>query len=157
MTKLIRLLLPIVIAIVLGPLFAGLAVCLFTAAIAIFNQTDGLGMVETIQVLVSMFAFYIAVAYMAGWQIALLAGVLVSIWMIRRPPTAFVAIAAAVIATSGYMAIGAVGILGPEELTNARSNYWFTLVLAVIAATGCWLLTRRFVRTKGDVDLVDRA
>jgi hypothetical protein len=140
---------PIVIAIVLGPLIAGLAVCLFTTIVAIFNQTDALGFVDLLRVLVPMFGFYIAVAYMAGWQIALLAGLLVSIWMIWRPPTLFVAMAAAVIATSGYMAVGAVGLLGPEELINARSNFLFTLVLAVIAAAVCWVLTRRFVTAPG--------
>lgn len=147
--KPVRLLMPIVIAMVLGPLIAGLVVCLFTAAVAMFNQTDALGIVDYFRVLVPMFGIYIAVAYMAGWQIALLGGVLVSVWMIWRPPTVFVAIAAAVIATSGYMAVGAVGLLGPEELTNARSNFLFTLVLAVIAAVVCWALTSRFVTASG--------
>jgi hypothetical protein len=146
MTKIIRFLMPIVIAVVLGPLVAGLAVSIFAFGTSIFNNTDSLLMVD----LFKMSGVYIVFAYFLGSAIAVLAGILVSIWMIWRPPTVFVAIAAAVIATSGYMAVGAVGLLGPEELTNARSNFLFTMVLAVIAATGCWLLSRRFIRAKGD-------
>ena len=138
---------PIVIAIVLGPLIAGLAVCLLAVGTNVLDQTGSLAIVE----LFPMFGVYIAFAYITGGVIAFLAGALVSIWMIWRQPSAVVAVAAAVIATSGYMAVGAVGLLGPEELTNARSNFLFTLVLAVIAAAGCWALTRRFVTASGAV------
>ena len=53
---------------------------------------------------------------------------------------------AAVVATGVYMGVGALGYLGPVEFNNARNNFLFTLALAVIAAFGCWLLTRRFAR-----------
>ena len=141
MTKLIRFLMPIVIAVALGPLIAGLAVSIFAFGTSIFNNTGSLLMADHFK----MSGVYIAFAYILGSAIAVLAGVLVSIWMIWRPPNAIVVIAAAVIATCGYMGVGALG-LGSAEWTNARSNFLFTLVLAVIAAAGCWFLTRRFVK-----------
>ena len=141
MTKLIRFLMPIVIAVALGPLIAGLAVSIFAFGTNIFNDT-GLLVAD----LFEMSGVYIIFAYYLGSAIAVLAGILVSIWMIWRVPNVIVVIAAAVIATCSYMAVGALGFLGSEELTNARSNFLFTLVLAVIAAAGCWFLTRRFVK-----------
>jgi len=74
---------------------------------------------------------------------------LVSIWMVWRQPNTVVVVAAAVIATCGYIGIGALGYLGLAEMTNARNNFLFTLVLAQIAALGCWLLTRRWAGTPG--------
>ena len=142
MTKLIRFLMPIVIAVALGPLIAGLAVSIFAFGTSIFDNTGSLPMAGIFK----MSGFYIVFAYFLGSAIAVLAGILVSIWMFWRPPNAIVVIVAAVIATCGYMAVGALGFLGSEELTNARSNFLFTLVLAVIAAAGCWFLTRRFVK-----------
>jgi hypothetical protein len=76
----------------------------------------------------------------------LLAGILVAIWMISRPPSLIVVIAAAVIATAVYLGLGALGLLGPVEFANARSNALLFFALAVIAATGCWLLMRRFAQ-----------
>jgi hypothetical protein len=143
MNKVVRFLMPIVIAVVLGPLIAGLAVCLLLVVTNIFDPSAALPMAD----LFKMFGVYIIFAYLGGSAIALLAGILVSIWMIWRPPSAIVVIAAAVIATAVYMGVGALGSLGMTEWSNARSNFLFTLVLAVIAATVCWLLTRRYART----------
>ena len=67
--------------------------------------------------------------------------------MIRRPPSALVVNAAAVIATIVFMAVAATGILGPVEETNGRSNLLFMLVGAVFAANVCWFVMRRFLRT----------
>jgi hypothetical protein len=134
----IRLLMPIVIAVALGPLIAGLAVTLFAVVISVF---DGSG-VMSLSDLKELSVFYIIFAYVIGGAIALLAGILVSIWMIWYPPSAIVVTAAAVIATVVYMVIGALGVLGPVD-----SSFLFTLVFAVIAANGCWLVMRRFART----------
>jgi hypothetical protein len=144
MARLIRLFVPVVIAVMLGPLIAGLAVCILALATNIFEYTGSLPVAD----LFKMFGIYIIFAYLAGGVIALLAGIFVSIWMIWRPPSAIVVVAAAVIATSGYVAAGALGCLGLAERTNACSNFLFTLVLAVLAAAGCWLLARRFLRTE---------
>ena len=142
MINLIRFLMPIVIAVALGPLIAGLAISIFAFGTSIFNNTGSLLMAD----LFTMSGVYIAFAYILGSAIAVLAGILVSIWMIWRPPNAIVVIAAAVIATCGYMGVGALGLGSAEWTNNARSNFLFTLVLAVSAAAGCWFLTRRFVR-----------
>jgi hypothetical protein len=82
-----------------------------------------------------------------GGAIALLAGILAALWMISRPPSLIVVVAAAMIATAVYLGLGALGLLGPVEFTNARGNFLPIFALAVIAATGCWLLTRRFAKT----------
>ena len=140
MPRAIRLLMPVVIAVVLGPLIAGLAVCLLAIANSLFNQTGWLSIAD----MFTMFGVYIVFAYMLGSQIALLAGILVAIWMISRPPSLVVVVAAAVIATAVFLGLSALGVLGLVELTNARSNFVLIPALAVIAAVGCWLLTRRF-------------
>jgi hypothetical protein len=143
MRKFVKLVAPIVIAVVLGPLIAGLAVCVLAVGVNLYDHTEGLPVTD----LFGLFKLYIIFAYLMGGVIALLAGILVSVWMIWRPPSAIVVIAAAVIATCSFLGVGALGFLGPVEFTNARSNFLFILALAVIAAGGCWLLTRRFVRT----------
>jgi hypothetical protein len=135
--KIVRLLAPIAIAVVLGPLIAGLAVTLFAVVHSVLYDTGGLSLAD----LKELAVFYIIFAYVIGGAIALLAGILVSIWMIWYPPGAIVATAAAVIATIVYMGIGALGVLWPVD-----SSFLFTLVFAVIAANGCWLLMRRFAR-----------
>ena len=145
MTRIIRFLAPIVIAIVLGPLIAGLALSLLAVG---KNLVDLVGDAGTLPIalLFPWFGIYIIFAYIYGGAIAFLAGLLVSIWMLWRPPSGMIVTAAAAIATIGYLSVAALGFLGAEELTNARSNFWLTLVLAVIAAAGCWLLTRRLLR-----------
>ena len=153
-----RFLMPVLIAVGLGPLTGGLAAGLLAVGTSILdhmglvigtfplpcNCDATLAMADVFELL----AIYIVSAYLLGGVIALLAGLLVSIWMIWRPPSAFVVVAAAVIATAVYMGIGAFGLLGPAAWSNARGNFLYTLVLAVIAvisALVCWLLARRFL------------
>jgi hypothetical protein len=133
------LLAPVAIAVVLGPLVAGVAIGLFAAAVEMFS-TASLSIADHADLLL----FYSIMAYFIGWPVALLAGVLVSLWMIRRPPSGLVVNATAVIATAVFMGVAATGVLGPVEETNGRSNFLFTLVAAVVAANVCWLLMRRF-------------
>jgi len=136
----VTLLAPIVVAVVLGPLVAGVAVGLFAAVSSLFDQLASFSFSDdgVLLVLDVVFAYYI------GWPIALLAGILVSLWMMRGRPSALVANAAAVIATAGFMGVAATGVLGPVEQFNGRNNFLFTLAAAIVAANGCWLLTRRF-------------
>jgi hypothetical protein len=141
MTRPVRFLIPIVIAVVLGPLIASLAFWVFAIAGSLFNPSASLPIAD----LFKMLGVYIVFAYVFGGAIALLAGILVSIWTISRPPTLIVVIAAAVVATAIYLGLGALGFMGPAEVTNARANFLLIFALAVIAAIGCWLLMRRFV------------
>jgi hypothetical protein len=60
MTKPARLLMPIVIAGVLGPLIAGLMFCLLAVFTFMFDQTGGLPVAD----LLKMFGVYIIVAYL---------------------------------------------------------------------------------------------
>jgi hypothetical protein len=142
--RVVRFLIPILVAVVLGPLVAGLAVSLFAAANNVFGDTAGaLSLLD----LFALSGVYILFAYILGGVIALIAGLLVAVWMIWRPPSALVANAAAVAATALFMSVGATGTLGPVLETDGRSNFLFTLLLAVIAANACWLLMRRFAPT----------
>ena len=142
MNKLIRFLMPMIVAVALGPLIAGIAVTVLALAINVVDRTAATPIGDVL----AMSVLYITVAYIGGAAIALLAGLLVSIWMIWRAPNFLVVVAAAIVATAVYMSAGALGLLGVVEFTNARSNFQFTLVFAVIAAAGCWLLMRRYVR-----------
>ena len=141
MNKLVRFLMPIIIAVVLGPLIAGLAVGLLAVVTGGFAHSA-----EPIADVFKMSGVYIFFSYYIGGPVAFLAGLFVSIWMISRPPSLLVVIGAAVLATILFMGVAALGILGPVWDTHAHSNFLFTLVLAIIAAAGCWLLTRRFAR-----------
>src|SRR5476651_1365696 len=69
MTKPVRFLIPIVIAVVLGPLIAGLAVCLLAIGTSIFDHTGSLPIAD----LFPMFGVYIVFAYLNGGVVALLA------------------------------------------------------------------------------------
>jgi hypothetical protein len=130
-----RLLMPVAIAVALGPLIAGLAVCLLAIATNLFDPTISLPMGDWF----TMLGIYIAVAYLEGGIIALLAGIMVSIWTIWRPPGLIVVTAAAAIATALYY--GAINLFGAIALAQ---NFVFTLIVAVIAASVCWLLFRRY-------------
>ena len=97
--------------------------------------------------LLVMFGIYIIFAYFEGGPIALLAGLLVSIWMIRRPPGFIVAIVAAVAAVGLYRLAADIGWLSPSGGSLVVNNLALTLAVSVVAAGVCWLLMRRFAAT----------
>jgi len=140
MNQLLRFAAPVVIAVVLGPLIPGLALAAFVTVANLFDQSGSLGDAATMGI------FYLIFAYVIGGPIALLGGLLVSVWMIWRPPSAIVVIAAAVVATALWLGVGALGALGPVLYTNAHANFLFILSFAIVAAIGCWLLTRWLAR-----------
>ena len=134
-----RFLIPIVIAVVLGPLVAGLAVCIFALSYSVFDQSSG-----PLADLFPLLWVYIMFAYIEGGPVALLAGILVSIWMIWRPPSLAVAIVAAIAAIGlCYLADG-IGMFNPVGGPLVSNNLGLMLVFSVMAASICWLLTRRF-------------
>ena len=139
----IRLLMPIVVAVVLGPLVAGLIFCVLAVSTNLVDQTGGLPIADIFK----MFGVYVIFAYLEGGALALLAGLLVSIWMIRHPPGFVVAVVAALASVGLYRLAAEIGILSPSGANLVRNNLALTLVLAVISASVCWLLTRRFVST----------
>ena len=140
MNAVLRFVLPVAIAVVLGPLIAGLALGAFAIVWSFFDHT------VSVHDAIGLGTSYLIFAYAIGSPIALLGGLLVSVWMIWRQPNAIVVFAGAVIATAAWLGIGALGILGPVLYANARANFLFILSFAIIAAAGCWLLTRRFAR-----------
>ncbi len=103
------LLMPIVVAGVLGPLVAGLIFCLLALYTYVVDPTG-----TSVADLLTMSGIYIAFAYFEGGPIALLAGLLVSIWMIRRPPGLVVAVAAAIIAVGLFRLAAQIGLLSPS-------------------------------------------
>jgi hypothetical protein len=139
MKKLFRFLMPIVIAVVLGPLLAGLIVCLFALSLYFFGYDNG-----PLAELFSMFWVYIMFAYFEGGPVALVAGLLVSIWMIWRRPGLLVVIVAAIAAIGlCYLADG-FGMFNPIGGPLVSNNLGLMLVLSVMGASVCWFLTRRF-------------
>ncbi len=137
----VRFLAPIVVAAVIGPLAVTVPLWLANFASDLLNPgSSSLGDAG------GFLVFLIIMTYFIGWPIAVLAGLLVSLWMIRRPPSTLVVNAAAVIATAIFMGVAATGVLGPVEETNGRSNFWFTLVAAVFAANVCWFAMVRSLR-----------
>jgi hypothetical protein len=143
----LRFLAPIAIAVVVGPLVVSLSLWTFDVAKELFDPASSVSLADERGALV----FVVIMAYFIGAPIAFIAGLLVSLWMIRRPPSALAVNGAAVVATVGFMVVAATGVLGPVEETNGRSNMVFMLVAAVFAANVCWFLTRRFALLKARV------
>jgi hypothetical protein len=137
MKKAMRLLMPIVVAGGLGPLVGGLAFCLFAAVLAVIDPTPG----APISDLFGIFALYIVFAYVLGWPIALLAGLLMSIWMMVRPPSLVAAIAATVAAVGLLWLADAANLMGPVP-NLAHGMLALTLGVSAVAAIVCWLLLR---------------
>jgi MFS family permease len=123
MKTVVRLLMPIVIAVVLGPLIAGLAVCLLAVVTNIFDAAGATPAAD----LVGMFVIYILFTYVGGAPIALLAGVLVSIWMIWRPPGLLVAVVAAIAAIGIFRLTAETEWLSSGAGATVRNNLWPTL------------------------------
>ncbi|HLH91498.1 MAG TPA: hypothetical protein VKX28_23860 [Xanthobacteraceae bacterium] len=136
MKRLLRFLLPIIFAVVLGPFFAGLAVCLYAASQWILDPGP-------IAELLGLSMLYMMFAYVLGWPIALVGGLLMSIWMIFRAPGIVGVLAAAVAAVGLLWLAAAADLMGP--LPNlAYGMVWLTLAVSVVAALACWLVTRPF-------------
>jgi len=139
MKRPLRFLTPIVVAGVLGPLAGGLAVCVLVAGTYLADWPLG-----PIADLFGAFLLYMVFAYVLGWPIALLAGLLMSIWMSFRAPGIIPAVAAAVGAVGLLWLAAAANLLGP--LPNlAFGTFFFTLGASVAAAILCWLVVRPFV------------
>jgi len=140
MKRLARFLIPVMIAVTLGPLIGGLVFCLLAVYTNLFDQTGGMPIAD----LFGMFGIYIIFAYIIGGPIALVAGILVSIWMIWRPPYFPVVVVAAIMAIGLGMLADEIGMFRVPLVSN---NLWLMTALGVIAASLCWLLTRPFWRT----------
>jgi hypothetical protein len=146
----VRRLLPVAIAVVLGPLVAGLIVfaCYFGIMIADrANWPPGVG--EALLLVAKMFVLIIAIAYFGGALVALIAGVLIALWMLWRPPNLVVVVVAAALGTlAAFVTTGrhSVQALVTVSLAQALRELALVMMLAVIAATICWFLMRRFVR-----------
>ena len=146
----VRFVVPILVAAVPGPLIAGIAVWLFVVASDLFDPASSLagegGLLSVLAGEGGLLFVFVGFAYLIGGPIALLAGVLLSLWMIWRPPSAVAANAAAVIATVIWLGTAEGGFPSLVEEAQGRGSLLFTLALAVFAANVCWFSLRRFVR-----------
>ena len=138
MKRLLRFSLPIVIAAVLGPFFAGFAVCLYAAAQFVVATDPG-----PISGLLGLCALYMIFAYALGWPIAVLSGALMSVWMTFRAPGILGVLAATVAAVGLLWLAAAADLMGPIP-NLAYGMLALTLAVSVVAAIACWLLTRPF-------------
>jgi hypothetical protein len=140
MKTFVRLIAPVLIAVVLGPLVAGLVFCALAVVTNVLDPATATPLAD----LLKMFAIYIAVAYFQGAPIAFLAGLLMSIWMIRRPPGIVPAVVAAIAAVGLFWLAADAEWLRPIGGGMVRNNLALTLAVGAVAAGACWLLTRRF-------------
>lgn len=152
MKRLLRLLVPIVVAGVLGPLVGSLAVWLYAAGLDAVHPTSG----ATMSDLFGLFALYLVFAYVLGWPIAVLAGLLMLIWMIFRAPGLVGAVVAAVAAVGLLWLAAAANLLGSVP-NLAYGMLALTLGVSVVAATVCWLLTRPLAADRPMMKTVARA
>ena len=142
MPKPIRLLMPIVIALVLGPLIGALVVCAYATWTWAFDEAFR----GPVRELFGLFVLYFTFAYLIAWPLALLAGLLMSLWMAFRPPGLVAAVAAALVAV-GLLWLGdRLDLLGPADTSLMHQDLAIVVGVSVLAATVCWLLTRPFAR-----------
>jgi hypothetical protein len=130
----------VLIAVILGPLIAGIALSAFFAlALALFVTHSFAPMTISNASLGAskgaLYAFYHS--YYVGVPIALIAGLLVGLtWILWRAPNVVIVLSAAALATLIWNFVGWSGSL-------------FDLMLALpavlLAAAGCWVLSRRYV------------
>jgi hypothetical protein len=138
--KLVRFVLTVVIATVLGPLIGGITFFLVRFAIDIvqleFNFADIPGLI---------FGLVVG-AYLVGWVVAFLAGTLVAVAALWRQPTFDVIIAAVVVTNVGYFMVTKALISYSPGEPFAFDEFSLTLAFSIFAATVCWLLFRRLLR-----------
>jgi hypothetical protein len=129
-----RALVIVVFAVVLGPLIAGVSVFLFSL------MATGSYAHPVWSELASRLGVMVGSAYLLGWPIALTAGVLVAMWNRSRPVTFGVVLGATALADVIFTAMAVV-----SGAPLALSNFFFVLVAALWAATVCWYLAGRLL------------
>jgi len=128
--KLIRFVLTVVIATVLGPLIGSVAPFLVTAMQLVHS---GSGAAEIARSFVPIVIF----AYVIGGVIAFVAGTIVAVAALWRQPTFVIIIAATVVANVGCEVALQDGV--------HQLRLFFNLAVSAFAATICWLLFRRLL------------
>jgi len=139
-----RALLAIVAAVALGPLVAAVAMWLLLLVTTVADPSGWLPSLKDAVVHAPKLIVTLTIgAYRAGAAIALLAGVLVALWMLWRPLNMVVVLAASVAACVVRLAL-----IEPAVFLGSgpREDLWVMPPLAAVAGAGCWLLLRRFAR-----------
>ncbi len=140
----LRLLLVVIAAVALGPLCAAVAMWLLMLITTVADPSGWLpSLKDAIVSTPKLFSIFVIAAYRIGSGIALVAGLLIALWMAWRPPNLLVVLAASVAASLLWLAIKEPAVFlgsGPRE---------DLLVMPPIAATAgaaCWMLLRRYAR-----------
>ena len=137
MTYFARFLAPVAIATVLGPFLAGLLFFLLTLATVVVDGMGGLVITEMLKI----FAVYVAFAYMEGAKIAAVAGVLLAVWMVRRPSGLLAANGAALAAVALFRVAAEANVLNEADAGALRNNFVLYILLAAFAASASWAVT----------------
>jgi hypothetical protein len=141
----VRPILPIVVAVGLGPLVAGLIFCILAVAGSILDGSTSVAISD----LEGLFFLYIVFSYLAGGPIALIAGVLMSLWMIRYPPGLLAAIGSALLSVTIFLLASTTSLLSAADSNLVRNNLGLTVVMSVLSASICWILLHRFASPAG--------
>jgi hypothetical protein len=138
--KLVRFVLTVAIATVLGPLIGGVTFFLLRVAMEIaqseFDAADIRG----------LFVLMVVGAYVVGGVIAFVAGTIVAVAALWRQPTFAVIIAATVVANVGYFLVTEPQVFLSAGYPIPFGAFTVTLAFSAFAATVCWLLFRRLLR-----------
>ena len=139
-----RALLAVLAAVAVGPLVAAIALWLLLLVTTVADPSGFLpSLKDAVVHAPKLILTLVIAAYRAGAVIALIAGVLVALWMLWRPLNVIVVLAASVAA-----ALAGLALVEPAVFFGAgpREDLWITPPLAAVAGAGCWLLLRRFAR-----------
>ena len=139
-----RALLAIVAAVALGPLVAAIAMWLLLLVTTVVDPSGFLPSLKDAIVHAPKLILTLTIAaYRAGTVIALIAGVLVALWMLWRPVNVAVVLVASVAAALAELALSEPAVFVG---TASREDLWIMPPLAAVAGAACWLLLRRFAR-----------
>ncbi len=139
--------LAVIIAVGLGPLVAGLIVFVYALGMVFFAfdnppQTVGVALTKAAE----LFGISIIGAYSIGGIVALIAGLLIALWMKWSPPRLSIVLAAVAVAIVAKFAVTEPRAVLLAIVTLPYGRLPIALALGLLAATICWFMMRRFVR-----------
>lgn len=139
-----RSLLAVAAAVLLGPLMAAIGLWLMMLVVTVADPSGFLpSLKDALAGTPNLLTIFIVGSYRVGAAIALIAGLLVAVWMAWRPPNLAVVLAASVAASLIWLAITEPRVfLG----MGARENLFIVPPIAAFAGAACWFLLRRFAR-----------
>lgn len=139
-----RALLAVAVAVVLGPFMAAVGMWLMMLVATVIDPSGWLpSLKDAIAGTPKIFTILVMGSYRVGSTVALLAGLMVGLWMIRRPPNLLVVLAASVVASLIWL-----GLTEPQVFRGIGhyEDLYVMPPVAAFAGAACWILLRRFAR-----------